>query len=190
MIDRAREQHVASSLPSGYCISCFLLPFANTQHKQPKEGEYLLWVRVPGGSDHNDFVWTSQWQEQITEDVFHLVVDRKQGEGSYQKRLGPIYVPRILPPVASYLIWLLSSNNAVMLWNHQGIITLPKLAASYVIVSENSIRHIHRHALGTPRLSLSNHVVGRDFPSHCSEGSHHYALKVSIWLPGGGGARL
>lgn len=52
---------------------------------------------VSEGVDHGDFVQTSQWQKHMTESVFHLVVDRKQKEERYRKRLGLIELPRIYP---------------------------------------------------------------------------------------------
>lgn len=40
--DKAREQDVASSLPGDDCSSYCVRLCTDTQHKQPKEREYLL----------------------------------------------------------------------------------------------------------------------------------------------------
>lgn len=67
------------------------------------------------GRGHGDFVQTPQQQEHMTESIYYLVVDRKQREGRYRKRLGPIELPSLRPPVASCFISLPSANNAVVL---------------------------------------------------------------------------
>lgn len=76
-------------------------------------------------------------------------------------------------PSDSYFLCLPSSNNALRLWIHQGMMrTVAVLAASCPLVSGNTIRHSEAGF----RLSYVIFIQSccrSNFPSRCSEGSNH-----------------
>lgn len=116
------------------------------RYAQTEERESLLWFIISEGLGHNHFVQISQWQERVTEEVFHLMADRKQGR-KIQEEARTNLAPKAMPK------WHPTSDNALMLRLHQGISTLTTSAPSCLIVSGNMIRHTRSPALGSPTLS-------------------------------------